>query len=52
MRLTKRGIMVRNILIAIILTALAVIIDNATTPDNCKVDVSEMSSYCKDLLYP
>jgi len=25
---------------------------NATTPDECKVPVEEMSNFCKDLLYP
>jgi hypothetical protein len=25
---------------------------NATTPDECKVSVEEMSNFCKDLLYP
>jgi len=24
----------------------------ATTPEQCKVPVSEMSQFCKDLLYP
>jgi len=25
---------------------------NATTPAECKVPVEQMSSFCKDLLYP
>ena len=25
---------------------------DATTPDSCKVPVEEMSTFCKDLLYP
>lgn len=52
MVLTKRGERVRNVIIALLLLAVVALIDNATTPDECKVDVSQMSSFCKDLLYP
>jgi hypothetical protein len=52
MKLTKRGERVRNLAIAVLLIGVVVLVDNATTPDKCKVDVSQMSQGCKDLLYP
>lgn len=52
MKLTRRGEIVRNILIAIVIYAGLVVADNITTPNQCKVDVSQMSQGCKDLLYP
>jgi hypothetical protein len=52
MKLTKRGVIVRNLFISVLLVVVFVAVDNATTPDKCKVDVSQMSQGCKDLLYP
>jgi hypothetical protein len=52
MKLTKRGERVRNLAIAVLLIAVVSLADNVTTPDKCKVDVSQMSQSCKDLLYP
>lgn len=52
MTLTKRGVIVRNIVVAILAVWLFSVVDNAITPDKCKVDVSQMSQGCKDLLYP
>lgn len=52
MVLTKRGVIVKNTLITLLFIAVVVFLDNATTPAECKVDVSQMSSFCKDLLYP
>ena len=51
MKLTKRG---RN-LRAVILTALLLVIiwqlNDATTPDQCKVEFENLSQFCLDLLY-
>ena len=56
MALTKRGRRVKAIARAlawgvIILTALW-LIGELTTPDTCKVKISEMSEWCKELRYP
>ena len=50
--ITRRGIFVRNVFIALLVLLAVVLIDSAITPDACKVDVSQMSQGCKDLLYP
>lgn len=52
MNLTKRGVIVRNIIIALLALLAFAVVDSITTPDACKVDISEMSQGCKDLLYP
>jgi hypothetical protein len=46
-RITTRGKFVIGIIVAIIAIALLA----ATTPDECNVDVSEMSAACKSLIY-
>lgn len=51
-RLTPRGVMVRNILIAILVLVAYNFIDEATTPEVCKVPVEQMSQECIDFLYP
>ena len=50
--LTKRGKIVRNVFVGLLLVGLYAVVDNATTPDKCKVSVDKMSQSCKDLLYP
>ena len=52
MKLTKRGRIVRNFFIAIILIAIFWWLFDITTPEQCKVPIDEMSNFCKDLLYP
>lgn len=52
MKLTKRGVIVRNLSIAVLLVVAFVAVDSVITPDECKVDVSQMSQGCMDLLYP
>ena len=51
-RLTKRGrVVVGSLLFAGFLLVWA-FLDNATTPEACKVPVEQMSQFCVDLLYP
>jgi len=50
--LTKRGKIVRNVFIGLLLVGLFVVVNDTTTPDKCKVSVDKMSQGCKDLLYP
>jgi hypothetical protein len=50
--LTKRGKIVRNVFIGLLLVGLFAIADKATTPKECRVSVDKMSQGCKDLLYP
>jgi len=50
--LTRRGKIVRNIVIGLLLVGAYALVDNATTPAECKVSVDKMSQGCKDLLYP
>ena len=51
-RLNKRGRIVVGTLLAVAFLALWAFLDNATTPEACKVPVEQMSHFCKDLLYP
>lgn len=51
--ITKRGKRVRALVIAVLAIAILVLVDNATTPDNCKGKrASEMSEGCLAVLYP
>lgn len=51
--ITKRGKRVRAVVVAILLTALVVLLDNATTPDRCKhKSASEMDAGCLAIIYP
>jgi hypothetical protein len=43
---------VRRWAVAIILLLTIAWAFDATTPEQCKVPVEEMSNFCKDLLYP
>ena len=45
--MTVRG----KIIVGIILVIAAIALIAMTTPDECKVDVSEMSTACKNLIY-
>jgi len=51
-RLTRRGIIVRNIAIAILAYLAFAWLNDITTPEACKVPVEQMSYGCKALLYP
>ena len=42
----------RRIAVGLILLALFAWAMDATTPEQCKVPVEQMSGFCKDLLYP
>lgn len=42
----------RRIAVGVIALALIGWAFDATTPEQCKVPINEMSSFCKDLLYP
>lgn len=47
-KITRRG----WIVVAVLLLAIVWLANDATTPPECKVPVSEMSQFCVDLLYP
>jgi hypothetical protein len=47
-RLTRRG----KLVVALAALLLISWLFQATTPDECKVPVGEMSQFCLDLLYP
>jgi hypothetical protein len=51
-RLTKRGRYAVGTALFIAFLAVWAFLDNATTPEVCKVPVEQMSQFCKDLLYP
>ena len=51
MRMQTKYRIRRLVVIAIFLCFIAWAF-NATTPAECKVPVEQMSSFCKDLLYP
>jgi hypothetical protein len=51
MKLQTKYIIRRIVVVAIFLCLIGWAF-NATTPDECKVPVEEMSNFCKDLLYP
>lgn len=42
----------RRVAVGLIALALIAWAFDATTPEQCKVPIDEMSSFCKDLLYP
>jgi hypothetical protein len=42
----------RRVAVGVIALALIAWAFDATTPEICKVPLDEMSSFCKDLLYP
>lgn len=52
MKLTKRGRIVKRIVIAIILLSVVGWLFNVTTPKECKVPTEQLSQFCIDLLYP
>lgn len=47
-RLTRRG----KIVVAVAILLFISWLNNATTPEQCKVPVGEMSQFCLDLIYP
>lgn len=51
-RLTRRGRIVRNILITAIVLLIWAWLNDVTTPEMCKVPFEDMSQFCLDLLYP
>ena len=50
-RLNKRGRYVVGTLLFVIFIAVWAFLDNATTPEMCKVPTEQMSQFCLDLLY-
>jgi hypothetical protein len=42
----------RRVAVGLIALALIAWAFDATTPEQCKVPIDQMSSFCKDLLYP
>lgn len=50
-RLTRRGRILRNILIAIIAFLAYAWLNDITTPDHCKVPVEQMTKGCIALVY-
>jgi predicted RND superfamily exporter protein len=51
-RFNKRGRIVVGFIIFAIFLALFAFFNDITTPEQCKVPVEEMSTFCKNLLYP
>jgi len=51
-KLTKRGRYVVGTMLFVGFLAVWAFLDNATTPEACKVPVEQMSQFCVDLLYP
>jgi len=52
MKMEKKYVRRRRILAAAVFITLVGWGLDATTPKQCKVPVSEMNSFCKELLYP
>jgi hypothetical protein len=52
MKKTPAKFIRRRIAVGVIALVLIGWAFDATTPKQCKVPVSEMSQFCKDLLYP
>jgi hypothetical protein len=50
--LTRRGVIVRNIAIALAVIGVWVLAERITTPDRCQVPAEQMSQSCTDLLFP
>ena len=51
-RLTKRGRYVVGTALFVAFLMLWAFLDNATTPEMCKVPTEQMNQFCLDLLYP
>lgn len=51
-RLNKRGRIVVGTMLFVSFLMLWAFLDNATTPESCKVPTEQMSQFCLDLLYP
>lgn len=51
MNLTKRGRKVRAGLLTALILATVWLLNDMTTPDQCKVEFENLSQFCLDLLY-
>ena len=51
-RLTRRGRVVVGLILFAIFLAVFAFLNDITTPEQCKVPLEEMSTFCKNLLYP
>lgn len=51
MKLTKRGRIVRNLFITLLVVIVFYWLLDITTPKICKVPVSQMNTFCKELIY-
>lgn len=50
MRLTRRGRIVRNIIVAIVIYLVVAALLNATLPPECRgVEFHDMTEFCKDI---
>lgn len=55
MRMERKYVIRRRIAVVlgiVLFLAIYALIDNAITPDECKVPIEEMSQFCLDLRYP
>ena len=52
MKLTKRGKRLRALILTALILCVFAWLNNATTPESCRVPVEYMSQGCLDLLYP
>jgi hypothetical protein len=53
MKLTKRGRIVKRILITVIVLAIIYILNYITTPAECRSnDIEQLSQFCIDLRFP
>ena len=51
MNLTRRGRRVKAGLLTALLLAIIWLLNDMTTPDQCKVEFENLSQFCLDLLY-
>ena len=49
---TKAKYIRRRVAVAIVVLAVIVWANDATTPDMCKVPTEQMNQFCLDLIYP
>jgi hypothetical protein len=50
--ITRRGVIVRNIAIALAVIGVWVLAERITTPEHCQVPAEQLSHSCADMLFP